>query len=154
MQRLIHQFKYKGKKQIGIKIGKLYAYELRKSKLFDEIDMIIPVPLHEKKQRKRGFNQSEQFGIGLAAIMDAELKTDILFRIKASETQTKKTRFKRWENVNEIFDVKDKEQLKGKHFLLVDDIITTGATIEACAQALHKIPDIKISVVSIGVAVN
>ncbi|MCD4746498.1 MAG: ComF family protein, partial [Bacteroidales bacterium] len=80
--------------------------------------------------------------------------TDILYRIKASETQTKKTRFKRWENVNEIFDVKDKAQLEGKHFLLVDDVITTGATIEACAQALHKIPDIKISVVSIGVAVN
>ena len=154
VQRLIHQFKYKGKKQIGVKIGKLYAYELKKSKLYDEIDFIVPVPLHPKKQKKRGFNQSEYFGIGLSVGMDVELKTDILFRIKASETQTKKTRFKRWENVNEIFEVRDKKQLKGKHVLLVDDVITTGATIEACAQALHKIPDIKISVVSIGVAVN
>ena len=154
VQRLIHQLKYKGKKQVGVKIGKLYAYELRKSKLYDEIDLIIPVPLHWKKQKKRGYNQSEQIGIGLSAGMDIELNTDILFRVKSSETQTKKTRFKRWENVNEIFKVKDKKQLAGKHILLVDDVITTGATIEACAQALHKIPDIKISVVSIGVAVN
>lgn len=154
VQRLIHQFKYKGKKQIGIKIGKLYAYELRKSKLFDEIDYIIPVPLHVKKQKKRGYNQSEQFGIGLSVGMKVELKTDVLFRIKASETQTKKTRFNRWENVNEIFNIKNKKQLTGKHILLIDDVITTGATIEACAQVLHKIQDVKISVVSIGVAAN
>ena len=154
VQRLIHQLKYKGKKQIGVKIGKLYAFELRKSKLYDEIDLIIPVPLHPKKQKKRGFNQSEYFGIGLSAGMKVEIKTDILIRTKASETQTRKSRFKRWENVNEIFDVNSKELLKCKHVLLVDDVITTGATIEACAQALHKIPDIKISVVSIGVSVN
>ncbi len=152
VQHLIHQLKYKGKKEIGIFIGELYGKELLKSEFFQNIDVIIPVPLHPKKEKKRGYNQSEMFGIGLSTSMQIPLDKTTLIRTYASETQTKKSRFKRWENVNEIFDLQNADLLENKHTLLIDDVITTGATIEACANMLKKIKDVKISIVSIAAA--
>ncbi len=154
IQHLIHQFKYKGKKEIGIFIGKQYGLDLIDSPQFNTVDVVIPVPLHKKKQKQRGYNQSEQFAIGISGSMKIDLDTRLLYRKIASQTQTKKSRFKRWQNVSEIFDVRQTDSLIGKHILLVDDVITTGSTLEACANALFKIPDVRISVAVIALAAN
>jgi len=153
VQHLIHQLKYKGHKEIGVTIGKLYGMDLKTSQLFNDIDAIIPVPLHFKKQKRRGYNQSLLIAEGLSKAMQVDVNTDTLFRKVASETQTKKSQFKRWENVKEIFDISDNHSLENKKVLLVDDVITTGSTIEACANALNKTPEIKISVVALACTV-
>jgi len=152
VQHLVHQLKYKGKKEVGVFIGEIYGKELIKAPGFERTDVIIPVPLHPSKEKKRGYNQSEVFAIGLSASMDVPIDTKTLIRTYASETQTRKTRFKRWENVKEIFSLQDKEKLKNKHILLVDDVITTGATIEACANLLNTIEGVTINIASIAVA--
>lgn len=153
VQNLMHHFKYKGKKEIGVYIGKLYGIELKKSHLFNGVDIIIPVPLHFIKEKKRGFNQSEMFAKGLSISMKIDYNIKILRRIVASSTQTKKSRFDRWENVKEIFEVNNQKFLEGKHILIVDDVITTGATIEACAHVLLDVPKTKVSVVAMASAV-
>ncbi|MCX6230687.1 MAG: phosphoribosyltransferase family protein [Bacteroidetes bacterium] len=152
VQHLVHQLKYKGKKEVGVYIGELYGKELIESSEFSKTEVIIPVPLHPKKEKKRGFNQSEVFASGLSVSMNVPLDTKTLIRTFASETQTRKTRFKRWENVKEIFSLQQAEKLENKHILLVDDVITTGATIEACANLLNTIKGVKINVASIAVA--
>ena len=152
VQRMLHALKYKSRKDLALHLGKLYAKETGMDTILNKIDMIIPVPLHENKFLKRGYNQSEEFAKGLASITNITLKTDILFRLKESETQTKKTRIQRWENVNDIFYVKDPAVLSNKHILLIDDVITTGATIEACAQTLLKNPETKLSVLALAFA--
>jgi ComF family protein len=151
VQHLLHQLKYKGAKQLGEKIGLLYGYELIHSPSFKDIDFIIPVPLHPKKLKKRGYNQSEWFANGLSQSLNIPCNTSLLFRKVDSATQTKKSRFNRWENVSEIFGIAENIDLNNKHILLVDDVITTGATIEACAKAL-KSQNAKISIVTIACA--
>lgn len=135
-------------------LGKFYGYDLRKSEAFNTVETIIPVPLHPKKKKKRGYNQSEFFAEGLAQSMNAATDFSTLYRAAESETQTKKSRFNRWKNVETVFRLKDVKMLEGKHILLVDDVITTGATLEACAQALLKIPGVKVSVATIAYASN
>jgi len=152
VQHLLHQLKYNGQKEIGVYIGKRYGHDLKQSEFFKTVDCVLPVPLYWKKERQRGYNQSEMFASGLAEAMNIELNTNTLLRIKASETQTKKSRFGRWENVKEIFEVKNAEHLAGKHLLLVDDVITTGATLEASIHALLTIPEVKISIAAIAFA--
>ena len=154
VQNLIHQLKYKSKKEIGIKIGELYGNELIKADAYKNIDFIVPVPLHKSKEKKRGYNQSYMFAEGLSNSMKIQIENNIIIRNKASQTQTKKSRIERWDNVSDIFSVKDFKKLEGKHILIVDDVITTGATIEACAIELSKIPNIKISVASIACTVD
>ncbi|NTW23260.1 MAG: ComF family protein [Lentimicrobium sp.] len=154
VQHLIHQLKYKGYKEIGAYIGKLYGPELMKSPGFNSVTSVIPVPLHPRKETKRGFNQAEWFAKGLAASMKIELDRTTLIRATSSETQTRKSRFNRWENVKEIFRVEDIGRQAGKHVLLVDDVITTGSTLEAAGHSLLQIPGIKISVASIACAVR
>ncbi|MFH1159756.1 MAG: phosphoribosyltransferase family protein [bacterium] len=149
VQRLIHHLKYKGRKDIGIYLGSQYGLYLKNSPFFNSADLVIPVPLHRKKLRQRGYNQSEQFGIGLATSMRIRVDNQQLCRISSSETQTRKSRFKRWENVAGIFAVKNPGKLEGKHVILVDDVITTGATLEACVQVLSLIPDIRVSIATI-----
>jgi len=152
VQHLLHQLKYNGQKEIGVYIGKRYGHDLKQSEFFKTVDCVLPVPLYWKKERQRGYNQSEMFASGLAEAMNIELNTNTLLRIKASETQTRKSRFGRWENVKEIFEVKNAEHLAGKHLLLVDDVITTGATLEASIHALLTIPEVKISIAAIAFA--
>jgi ComF family protein len=152
VQHLLHELKYKGRKEIGIFIGYQMGLELQQSELFNTAGVIIPVPLHPSKLKKRGYNQSEQFALGLASAMNIKADSDSLIRQKASETQTRKTRFRRWENVKDNFCVTRTEQLTGKHILLVDDVITTGATLEACSSALMTIPGVKLSIAAIAFA--
>lgn len=154
VQHLIHQLKYKGKKEVGVSVGKLYGQELKASDNFNLIDIIVPVPLHKKKLRKRGYNQSQYFAEGLSQTMNVDTDCKSLFRALASETQTRKSRFNRWKNVESVFQLKDSISLIGKHILLVDDVITTGATLEACAHTLLQIPGVKISIVTIAYAAN
>ena len=149
VQHLIHQLKYRGKKEIGVSLGKHYGNELKTAPLFSTASIIVPVPLHSKKLKKRGYNQSETFAQGLAESMRAENPSDVLIRTFASETQTKKSRFARWKNVEEIFKVASPEKITGKHVLLVDDVVTTGATLEACANKILEVPGTKVSVAAI-----
>lgn len=150
MAPLIHQLKYRGGKEIGVLLGKLYGKDLIGSDFLKSVDYIVPVPLHRKKLKKRGYNQAEMIAKGLSEATSIPLNTGNLVRAIHNPTQTKRTKTQRWENVKNIFDVKEPQYLKNKHILLVDDVITTGSTIEACSIALQKCNNIKISVVTLG----
>ncbi|HAH59651.1 MAG: ComF family protein [Lentimicrobium sp.] len=154
VQHLIHHLKYKGYKEIGAYIGQLYGPELKRSPYFKSVSAVLPVPLHPRKQAKRGYNQAEWFALGLSEGMKIELDTTTLIRSKASETQTRKSRFMRYENVKEIFTITTTESLANRHVLLVDDVITTGSTLEAAGNALMEIPGISVSVASIACATH
>jgi ComF family protein len=151
-QRLMHNLKYRGKKQVGIYLGKQFGKELLKSDFYQSVQVVIPVPMHPKKQQKRGYNQSDLIAEGIAMAMNAELQTNNLVKVLNTSSQTKKSRYKRWENVKDVFQVRDEVLLKNKHVLLVDDVITTGATIEACAHRLANIEGVTISVASLAYA--
>ena len=152
VQKLIHQLKYNGQKHVGVTVGKLYGHELKYIDDFNTINTVIPVPLHPKRLKKRGYNQSDSFAEGLAESMNSDVNYKSLIRKDESNSQTKKSRYSRWQNVESIFDIQHPEQIAGKHLLLVDDVITTGATLEACAQTLLQVPDIKLSIVTIAYA--
>ncbi len=151
VQALIHHLKYKGKTDVGIWLGEKYGRWLMESRFFREVDYIIPVPLHPKKEFQRGYNQSDVFAKGLSASMNIPWRKDILKRSIYTETQTKKTREERFDNVSQAF-VLGENPPANKHFLLVDDVMTTGATLEACAHHLLKIPGAKVSLAVIGFA--
>jgi ComF family protein len=151
-QHMLHQLKYKGNKEVGIKLGAMYGYRLIQTSFYQEIDAIIPVPLHPKKERARGFNQSIEIGKGMAEAMGKPLITNNLIRDIHTESQTRKGRFERWENVSGIFKVRNENELVGKHLLLIDDVVTTGATLEACSQVLLKIPNVKVSISTLATA--
>jgi len=152
VQHLIHQLKYKGRMDVGVHLGKLLGADLVKSSVFADVDKVIPVPLHPDKQRKRGYNQSEQIAIGMAKAMNIEMDATSFIRTVDTQTQTRKSRFARWENVKEIFQVTSVNELANKHLLLVDDVITTGATLESAAHILLNIEGVKLSVACIGYA--
>ncbi|MEO8774357.1 MAG: phosphoribosyltransferase family protein [Gelidibacter sp.] len=152
VQHLIHNLKYKGQEDVGMFLGKWLGEELNKHEEFKTVDVIIPVPLHSKRLRQRGFNQVHKFGKELAYALECDFNTEVLRKAKATKTQVFKDRLKRWINDDSLFIVTDYETLKGKHVLLVDDIITTGATIETCANALSKIEGIRISVATMAIA--
>ena len=151
VQRLIHQLKYKGRKDVGLIIGKLMGLELRNS-IYEEVDLIIPVPLHKSRFRLRGYNQSDCFAEGLSSGLKKNFSTTALFRREATSTQTRKHRFERYKNVENIFSVSDADQIEGKRILLVDDVITTGSTLISCAEALLKIPRTEIFIAALACA--
>jgi ComF family protein len=153
VQQMIHHLKYKDNKEIGVFLGKTYGEELKKAAAFPGVESIIPVPLHPKRQRKRGYNQSEVFADGLSESLDIPVEPGILIRSVASQTQTRKSKFSRWQNVESIFVIKTPDKLENRHVLLVDDVITTGATLEACIHTLQTIPGVKVSVASIAAVV-
>jgi ComF family protein len=148
-QELIAKLKYKGRKDVGIFIGELYGYDLLESELFNAVDIIIPVPLHKDKFKKRGYNQSEQFAEGLSNSMKIPTDFNSVIKKTASATQTTKRRYERWKNVQDVYFLNDLEIFKDKHVLLVDDVVTTGSTLEAAATVLLTIPGIKISFATI-----
>ena len=152
IRNLIHNLKYKGIKDIGYELGKIYGLILKNSNFTRDLDIIIPVPLHPSKKRIRGFNQSDIISRGISEATGLPVDTISLSRITVSSTQTKKSRYERWANVEGIFSVADTANLKGKHILLVDDVITTGSTIESCATELLKTEGVRVSVVALAVA--
>lgn len=151
-QKLIHCIKYKGMKELGFEIGQRFGYILKESENFRDTDLIIPVPLHPKKLKLRGYNQSEWLGRGISKSMKIPLSSDNLYRKTFTSTQTRKNRFERWQNVEGIFGIKAPNEFKGKHILLIDDVVTTGSTLEACAFQLLNIDDVKVSVATLAFA--
>ena len=152
VQNILHHLKYKGTKEVGKLLGNYYGEKLIQEPRFQDIDYIIPIPLHPKKLKKRGYNQSEWIAMGLSQGMQKPYLNDILTRTQFTETQTKKSRFNRWENVKEVFAIQNEEQIQGKHLLLCDDVLTTGATMEAAIQEILKVPDVTVSVVTLAAA--
>lgn len=149
VQHLIHQLKYKSKTEVGIKLGKLYAYKLVESDSVKNVDVVIPIPLHYKKQKQRGYNQSDFIAKGVSEVLGKPFDIKSIIREHDNISQTKKTRFERWSNVENIFRIKNPENIKGKHVLLVDDVVTTGATLEACASLILNLPATSVSAVTI-----
>ena len=153
IRNLIHNLKYKGVKEIGNELGRIYGLSLKSSGFMSDIDLILPVPLHASKKRVRGFNQSETISTGIGEVTDLPVSIVSLVRITASATQTTRSRYERWTNVEGIFAVTDPEFIRGRHILLVDDVITTGSTIESCVNELLKVEGVKVSVVALAFAV-
>jgi len=152
VQKILHHLKYSGGKEIGAFLGNMYGIQLVQNEQWKTIDMIIPIPLHKKKEKKRGYNQSEWIAKGLSAGMQIPYNTKLLIRTEFTETQTKKNRFSRWKNVEEVFQLTDIEVLRNKHVLICDDVLTTGATLEAAIHKLLATPSVKVSVATLATA--
>ncbi len=151
VQKLIHNLKYRGHKEIGPFLGTWLGSELKEIPAWQKITMVIPVPLHRKKLRIRGYNQVAGFGEEIAKALEVPYREDHLLKITATKTQTIKKRLARWGTIDETFVINDPGALENAHVLLVDDLVTTGATLEACAHKLLQIPNLKISIATMAV---
>jgi ComF family protein len=138
MQYLMHQFKYRGDKDLGKQLGYLMGNDLSQADRFKRIDALIPLPLFAAKEKRRGYNQATILCEGISEIMKVEILTDVIIRTHYTETQTKKGRIERWQNIEGKFELVNPEKIENKNILLVDDVITTGSTLEACGQELNK----------------
>jgi len=152
VQQLIHGLKYKGQEQIGVFLGDWLGGELKTLKAYEEIDVVIPVPLHKKKLKKRGYNQVAKFAQHIANSLNVLYIDDVLLKVTNTKSQTLKNRLARWTNNDELFTLQNKNSIANKHILLVDDLITTGATMEACITVLQQVENVKISVASMAIA--
>jgi ComF family protein len=153
IQHLLHQLKYKGNKDAGYFLGRMMGKALNESGRFSNIDALVPLPLYTARQRKRGYNQSAVLCNGIAGLMQLPVITDAVIRLAATETQTRKTRIERWRNMEGKFEVIKPAAIAGKHVLLVDDVVTTGATLEACGHALLKAEGVKLSIATLAYTV-
>jgi ComF family protein len=151
-QKLIHSLKYYGNKALAAYLGQTAAHELKKEGVYASIDTIIPIPLHPKKEKRRGYNQSEWIAQGIASVYGCTIDKKRLKRIADTQSQTLKTIYDRHVNVENIFELTDPEYFYGKHILLIDDVLTTGATVSSCIEALLCVPDIKISIFALSIA--
>ncbi len=149
VQKLLYALKYKGIKEVGITLGELAALEIGTSNFFNDIDVIVPVPIHAKKKKKRGYNQSHYIAEGIQNITEIPVNLKSIKKELNTASQTRKGRFERFENVSNTFTLLNTSQLKGKHILLIDDVVTTGSTLEACANVLQKIEGVKLSLLTI-----
>jgi ComF family protein len=152
VQELIHSLKYRGHQEIGTVLGDWYAEDLKVLELIKTVDVIVPVPIHKKRFRERGYNQVTNFGLSLSKNLEIPYQDSILRRNIYSKTQSKKNFLGRTEGIDTIFDVSFTEKDHNKHFLLIDDVITTGSTLDACSHAILKIPGAKISIVCMAMA--
>jgi ComF family protein len=151
VQNLIHHLKYRNQQQIGAFLGEWYGQILAEDPCLKSVDTVIPVPLHPRKERKRGYNQVSLFAQKLAVHLQTQYDDRVLIKTANTKTQTSKGRISRWRQKSELYVLGNPTEMTGKHILLVDDVITTGATIEACAEALHRAPNLNISVASMAV---
>jgi len=149
---LIHKLKYQGSYKLGMRLGEELGFHLKSAPLYKDVDLIVPVPLHPKKERQRGYNQSNCISKGISEIMNIPVETNSLIRTQYTETQTLKAKQERWENVSDIFALKSTSSIENKHILLVDDVITTGSTMEACSTTILNNCNCKVSLASIGYA--
>lgn len=152
MKHILHQLKYGGRYRIGEQLGRMSAGELFTSGFFAGVDVIVPVPLHRQKKKKRGYNQSEHIAGGISMLTGIPVDTLSVVRARDTETQTHKSAFSRWENVDGVFTLLSPGKFACRHILIVDDVLTTGATIIACAEAFNEVEGIKISVLTLAVA--
>ena len=148
-QRLIHRFKYHSDDQLAIYIGRQAAQELRADGCFTDVDRLVPVPLHPRKMRQRGYNQSERIARGFASVYGVPIDTDTLIRRTYTETQTRKSAYDRRLSMENVFTVAHPERLARHHILLIDDVLTTGSTLIGCIDALHIVPDLRISLFTV-----
>lgn len=154
VQHLIHELKYKGNKEAGVFLGQQLGDTIKDAPLFQGIDYLIPVPLHPKREKQRGYNQSLMIAKGINEVTGIPIGDKYLIRAVNTATQTKKSAEERYKNVKDIFEVRFPEELEGKHVLLIDDVLTTGATLESCAHQLETIPGITISAATAACAGN
>lgn len=148
MQRILHELKYRSRPELGRELGRILGEQLLASERF-EPDLLIPLPLHTRKERQRGYNQSALLCQGIAAAMKVPVRTDIVTRPRFTDTQTRKDRIERWENMDGRFRLERPEAVRGRNVLLVDDLITTGATLEACGRALLTGTDVTLSIATL-----
>ena len=151
-RELLYRLKYRGEKEVGEVLGRFMAAELLAAGFFEDVDVIIPVPLHAKRERKRGYNQSEWIGKGISKVTGIPIEASAVVRTKHTETQTHKSAFERWENVGHLFCLLHPEEFVGKHVLIIDDVLTTGATTVACADSFEGVARIRISVLTLALA--
>ena len=149
MQHLMHQFKYKSNKDVGIYLGKLMGHALQASNRFASIDALIPLPLHKSKEHKRGYNQAVVLCEGIATVLSKPVLKDAVIRPDHTESQTRKGRIQRWQNIEGRFKLAKPKAIEGKHVLLVDDVVTTGATLEACGQEILKAENVQLSIATL-----
>lgn len=150
MQHLVHQLKYKGNQAIGVYLGKMLGKQLLQSNKYNAVDVIVPLPLNAKREFKRGYNQAAVICKGITEVFSKPINTTAVARKIFTETQTHHTRIERWQNMDGVFTVINKSAIEGKHILLVDDIITTGATIEACGKVILDAGATCLSVAAVG----
>jgi ComF family protein len=146
LQKSMHKLKYKGRKDIGLYFGRQMGKALCASGRFKDCELIIPLPLFPEREKKRGYNQSAVIADAVSIELNIPVRCDAVSRIKKTETQTHKNRIERWRNMEASFEIRNMQMLSGKHILLIDDIITTGASLEACAGILLKTPGVKLSI--------
>ena len=149
IERLLYQLKYRGRKEVGIYCGRLMGLALKKSGFFRGIEVIIPLPLFRKKEHQRGFNQASVIAEGIAEVLGISVCGDIIERVEATETQTHKNRIERWKNMQGRFLLKAPSSIENKRVLLIDDVITTGATLESCAQEILKSTKVQLSILTL-----
>ncbi len=149
---MMHRLKYEGRKDIGHILGLMAGKKIFESTFFSGIDIIVPIPLHPEKRAKRGYNQAAYFGKGVSEILSIPMREDVIIKHIYTRSQTKMGRIERIKNVFNSFDLVDKQGIQGRHILIVDDVLTTGATIEACARKLMEAKNIKISIVTACIA--
>jgi len=154
IQHLIHQLKYKGDTKIGFYLGEMMGKTLLNSNRFSTIDALIPLPLFADKEHKRGYNQATVICNGISAVMNIPVLNNAVIRQQATQTQTRKHRTERWENVKDSFKVAKANEISGKHLLLVDDVVTTGATLEACGHVILQVANVKLSMATLAYAVK
>ena len=149
VQNILHHIKYKDKNHLAMQIGEIMASEM--PDFFAGIDAIVPVPLHIKKQKIRGYNQSEEIAKGVQKVVGLPIFSELLSRTRFSDTQTHKNKQERWLNSQGLFSLEPNEGFEGKHILLIDDVLTTGSTAIACLKCLEEIPNVKLSFLSLAV---
>ena len=149
---ILHNIKYRNNPQLGQYVAKLFAQELLSRDIFKDIDCIIPIPLHHRKKIQRGYNQSEYIAKGFSEVFDIPVHNNIIIAHKSHESQTNKGIYERWLNTQNIFSAQDTQVLENKHVLIVDDVVTTGATLLSAALTIASVPNIKISLATLGVA--
>ena len=152
VQHLMHQVKYKGNKELGLQLGRIMGHALKSSNRFNDAEVLIPLPLFPDKEKKRGYNQATVLCDGIAEILSIPVLNNVITRPQHTETQTKKGRIERWKNIEGKFQLENPLQIQDKHVLLVDDVITTGATLEACGNELLKAEKLSLSVATLCVA--